>query len=112
VLVRIKRRQITISEGLSEVEANIMNSAWREGATTVRDVHELLLSDGYIPYTSVMAIMNGLVSKGLLRQDKTARTYAYTPCIGREELAAVVVDAVVQRILGGDKRPILEHLQG
>ncbi|MHB0976575.1 MAG: BlaI/MecI/CopY family transcriptional regulator [Candidatus Aquicultorales bacterium] len=109
--MRVKRRKSTLAEGLSELEAEIMKTAWREEKTTVRDVHEVLLEQGYIPYTSVMAIMNGLVSKGLLRQDKSARTYTYKPVIDREQLAYTIVDAVVDRILEGDTKVIIDYLR-
>ena len=108
--MRIKRRSGAIGGGLSPLEIKIMNAAWSKGKLTVRGIHEPLLADGYIPYTSVMAIMNGLVAKGLLKQDKSSRTYVYKPNVERKELAVRIVDEVIDGILQGDAKPIAEHL--
>lgn len=108
--MRVKRRDSAIGGGLSPLEIKIMNAAWNEGKLTVRTIHEPLLAEGYIPYTSVMAVMNGLVAKGLLKQDKSSRTYVYRPRVSREELAVRIVDEVVEEILQGDSRTIAEHL--
>ncbi len=108
--MRVKRRSSAIGGGLSPLEIKIMNAAWSEGKLTVREIHEPLLAEGYIPYTSVMAVMNGLVAKGLLKQDKSSRTYVYKPIVKRNELAVRIVDEVIDAILQGDAKPIAEHL--
>lgn len=71
-----------------------------------------MLEDGYIPYSTVMASMTNMSHKGLLKQDKDEKTYVYAATITREAMARAIVDAVVERVLGGNATPIVLHLLG
>ncbi|MCL5292933.1 MAG: BlaI/MecI/CopY family transcriptional regulator [Actinobacteria bacterium] len=110
--MRVKRRETAIGEGLSPLEIEIMKAAWRNGEITVRNVHEALLADGYIPYTSVMAVINGLVAKSILKKDESFRTYVYKPTMNRDQLAVKIIDDVVDQILEGDPQLLIRHLTG
>ena len=62
-----------------------MKIIWEKKNITVREVHEILLKKemekkehGFIPYTTVMSTMTALAEKGLLKQDKSAKTYIYS----------------------------------
>lgn len=108
--MRVKRRERLLGEGLSPLEIDMMKKAWARGQITVREIHEDLLAGGYIPYTSVMAIMNSLVAKGMLSQDKSNRTYVYKPTMDRIALAVSIIDVVVEKVLDGDIQPVIDHL--
>ncbi|MDI6815771.1 MAG: BlaI/MecI/CopY family transcriptional regulator [Actinomycetota bacterium] len=105
----IRKRSVRLS-GLNELEAEIMQIAWTRGRTTVRELHEELLLKGYIPYTTVMAAMNNLARKSILKQDKKNKTYSYKPAISSTDMANNIVDNVIDRILGGSASPIISHL--
>jgi predicted transcriptional regulator len=96
--------------GLSALEADIMNIVWENDTITVRDIHEVILSQGYIPYTTVMATMNNMAQKGLLRQNRNSKAYLYSAAISRDAMAESIVETVVNRVLGGVSTPILSYL--
>lgn len=96
--------------GLSTLEADIMNIVWQYKKITVREVHETMLEEGYIPYTTVMAAMNNMAQKGLLKQNKNGKAYVYSAAIGRDTMAKLIVDTVVNKILGGVATPLISHL--
>lgn len=104
-----KQRKVKIN-GLNQIEAEIMQIVWKSKKTTVREVHEGLLLDGYIPYTTVMAAMSNLSQKGILKQDKNDRAYLYSPAISSVEMANEIIDNVVERVLGGSPKPVISHL--
>jgi predicted transcriptional regulator len=83
---------------------------WQEKKTTVSEVHEEMLRQGYIPYTTVMAAMNNMSQKGLLKQNKEGKAYVYSAAITRDKMAKSIVDTVVAKVLGGSATPLISHL--
>lgn len=93
---------------ISNLEANIMKVIWEKEKATVREVHENMLrqeiekkQNGFIPYTTVMSTMNTLAEKGLLKQDKRAKTYTYSPAVTKTGLAKSIIQSVAEKILEG-----------
>jgi predicted transcriptional regulator len=79
---------------------------------TVRDVYETLREQRQIAYTTVMTVMNNLVKKELLTQDRTSIAYVYTPAIPGNEVASTILDSVVARLFRGRSNIALSHLLG
>ena len=106
---KTRKRRLKIN-GLNSIEAEIMQIVWQSGKTSVRDVHEELLEQGYVPYTTVMAAMNNLALKGVLKQNKNGRAYLYSAAISKTDMANEIVDTVIEKILGGSPVPVISHL--
>jgi len=87
--------------GIGSLEADILAVVWEHDTTTVRVVYETLRERRQIAYTTVMTVMNNLVKKHLLSQDKSSIAYVYTPAIPGREVARTVLFSVVDRLLGG-----------
>ena len=74
---------------MGELEATVMDVLWdRGGWLTPGEVHEALLADRRLAYTTVMTILVRLWQKGRLERQRDGRAYAYRPLLGREEHAA------------------------
>ena len=91
---------------ISNLEAEIMKIIWARDKVTVRKVHEIMLKreieskeQGFIPYTTVMSTMTTLAEKGLLRQDKTAKTYIYSAVVDKKELSKSIIKSVSDKLL-------------
>ncbi len=104
---RKKRADIN---GLSEIEAEVMQNIWGKKKVTVREVHETMMEKGYIPYTTIMAVMNNLALKGLLKQNRNGKAYLYSAAVSKNDMANALIDNVVDKILGGSAVPVLRHL--
>ncbi len=98
--------------GIGSLEADILAIVWESPRETVRDVYETLREQRPIAYTTVMTVMNNLVKKDLLTQDRTNIAYVYTPAIPGNEVASTVLDSVVQRLFRGRLNLALSHLLG
>ena len=98
--------------GIGSLEADILAIIWEKDRATVRDVYEALRQQRPIAYTTVMTVMNNLVKKELLTQDRTAIAYVYTPAIPGNEVASTILDSVVQRLFRGRANLALSHLLG
>jgi len=98
--------------GIGSLEADILAIIWEKDRATVRDVYEALRQQRPIAYTTVMTVMNNLVKKNLLAQDKTNIAYVYTPAIPGDEVAQTILDSVVQRLLRGQPNIAVSYLLG
>lgn len=108
-LAKSGKKKIVIN-GLSSIEAEIMHIVWRDNKITVREVHEELLENGYVPYTTIMAAMNNLALKGLLKQSRKNKAYVYSPALSNIQVANNIIDTVVEKILKGSPSLIIGHL--
>jgi BlaI family transcriptional regulator, penicillinase repressor len=106
--VKKKSEEIGINglNSISNLEAEIMKIIWKKGRVTVREVHEDMLrkeieskEHGFIPYTTVMSTMTTLSDKGLLKQDKKAKTYLYSAAVDKKELSKRIIKSVSEKLL-------------
>lgn len=98
---------------LTAAEAEIMRVVWDFAKpVSVRDVYEVLRQRKKVAYTTVMSVMNKLAKKGVLSQDKEATAYVYSAAVSDTEVAGSVLDAVVEKILGGVSEPLISRLLG
>jgi len=107
--VRKKSEEIGISglNSISVLETDIMKIVWEKEKTSVREVHEIMLrkeiekkDKGFIPYTTVMSTMNTLAEKGLLKQDRSAKTYVYSAAVDKKELSKSIIISVLENLFG------------
>lgn len=98
--------------GIGSLEAEVLTIVWDHARTTVRDVYETLRERRQIAYTTVMTVMNNLVKKGLLTRDKKPIAHVYAPAIPGREVAEIVLDSVVDRLLKGRSNVAVSHLLG
>jgi len=101
---------------ISNLEAEIMKIIWARDKVTVRKVHEIMLKkeieskeQGFIPYTTVMSTMTTLAEKGLLRQDKTAKTYIYSAVVDKKELSKSIIKSVSDKLLEESSRSMVSR---
>jgi BlaI family transcriptional regulator, penicillinase repressor len=96
--------------GIGSLEADILAVVWELDTTTVRQVYETLRERRKIAYTTVMTVMNNLVKKHLLTQDKSRIAYLYTPAIPGREVVDTVLHSVVDRLLRGQYNVAVSQL--
>jgi predicted transcriptional regulator len=98
--------------GIGSLEADILAVVWEKDRTTVRAVYETLRERRTIAYTTVMTVMNNLVKKHLLDQDKSGIAYVYAPAIPGREVAQTVLESVVHKLIGDQTGVAVSMLLG
>ena len=74
-------------------ELAILQVLWRNGPSTVRDVHEAVYAGTDTGYTSALKLMQNMLAKGLLTRSDDARQHVYA--------AAVSERPTLNRLVGG-----------
>lgn len=93
-------------KGFGDLEAVVMEVLWsRAEPSTVRSVHDELVTQRQIAYTTVMSTMDNLFRKGWLQREKVGLAYSYRPVMTREEHSAKLMRTVFES--GGDSELIL-----
>ena len=104
---------------ISNLEAEIMNIVWEKEKVSVREVHEIMLKKevmkkkkDFIPYTTIMSTMTLLSEKGLLKQDRSSKTYLYSAAINRNELSKNIIKTVAQKLLNSNSSNLVSSFLG
>jgi predicted transcriptional regulator len=98
--------------GMGSLESEVLVIVWEGERLSVRDVYETLRERRKIAYTTVVTVMGNLTKNGLLAQDRSGTTYLYTPAVPGDEVASMVLDNIVERLLGGHANVALSRLLG
>ena len=94
---------------LGPLETEVMETVWRLGETTVRDVHAELSRRRDLAYTTIMTTMARLASKGLLARDTTGLAHRYKPTVSREQYAESTVTSVVDWLVDSFPVPAMSY---
>ena len=85
-----------------------MGVLWRNGPSTVRDVHTGLAGRG-VGYTTVLKTMQIMAAKGLLLRDETERAHIYRPGLKQETAQRQIVGELLDRVFGGSAAALLQR---
>ena len=81
---------------LGPMEARIMEVAWEDGETTIREVHRRLGGDDLAAYTTVATIAHRLEEKGLLLRRMDGRRLLLSPSVRRPDFQALALTRVLR----------------
>ena len=85
----------------TDAELAILRILWERGASTVRQVHEMLLRDRPTAYTTALKMLQIMTEKGLVRRDESDRTHIYHPRLSEEQTQRQLVRDLLDRAFGG-----------
>jgi predicted transcriptional regulator len=97
--------------GLGELERAIMDTVWNSAnGVSGRDVVKILNQDRELAYTTVLTVMDRLVTKGFLTRTRSGRHYVYAAVQSRAAYTA----GLMAEVLGDaeDQRDVLLHFVG
>ena len=82
---------------LGELEQEVLEMLWREGASKPSSVHERVGIPRGISVNTVSSALKRLYEKGLLRRDKVSHSYVYETVVSRGELQCQLITAIADR---------------
>jgi predicted transcriptional regulator len=85
----------------TDAELAILRVLWDRGASTVRQVHEVLAETRDTGYTTTLKLMQIMADKGLVTRNETARTHVYSAMAAQEQTQRQLVQDLVDRAFGG-----------
>src|ERR671913_883068 len=85
----------------TDAELAILRVLWERGASTVRQVHDVLLRERPTAYTTALKLLQIMTEKGLVRRDETDRTHIYQARLSEEQTQRQLVRDLLERAFGG-----------
>jgi predicted transcriptional regulator len=86
----------------TDAELAILRVLWERGPSTVRQVHDVLVSRvGPTAYTTALKLMQIMTEKGLVRRDDSDRTHVYQARLSEEQTQRQLVRDLLERAFGG-----------
>lgn len=81
----------------TQSELAILDVLWREGPSTVRQVHSILGGG----YTTTLKLLQIMAEKGIVVRDERERAHVYSAKLEKEETQGVMVRDLMDRAFGG-----------
>jgi len=94
-----------VSQQPTEVELNILNVLWRQGACSVKQVHEALGKS--TEYTTVLKMMRIMMEKNLVQRDESQRAHVYRAVSGEQETQQHVLRNLLPRLFHGSRKLLI-----
>lgn len=101
---------MTERPALSKGEMEVARLLWDLKEASVREVHEAAPLDRQIEFSVVQTYLRRLESKGYVTSRLEGRTKIYRPKIKPRTVIRETVDDLVDRLFGGEKLPLMQHL--
>lgn len=95
---------------MSPAETEILRFVWQLEKATVQQVCNQLPPKRNIAYKTVQTLLRRLEEKGYLRHKIKGRAYVFFPSIKREDVVKRTVVDFLDRLFGGDPRPLMQFL--
>lgn len=82
-------------------ELAILSVLWALGPSTVRQVHDELLRERDLGYTTVLKMLQVMTDKGLVVRDESERTHVYAPAESQAQTQRHLVEDLLGRAFNG-----------
>jgi predicted transcriptional regulator len=96
----------------TESELEILQVLWKNGQSTVRDVHEELAKSKDAGYTTTLKLMQIMLEKGLVERDATAKTHLYKALATREQAQKTALDKIISTVFKGSTSDLVIQALG
>ncbi|HEY3386153.1 MAG TPA: BlaI/MecI/CopY family transcriptional regulator [Saprospiraceae bacterium] len=105
---------MTIEIRPTESELEILQILWKKGASTVREINDLLNEnpDKSIGYTTTLKIMQIMFEKGLLSRDESQRTHVYAAEVREGKIQSALLDRFLNAAYKGSASKLALQLLG
>ena len=85
----------------TDAELEILNVLWGRGASTVREVHDVLGERKEMLYTTVLKLMQIMTEKHLVERDESQRAHLYVARAAQDVTQQQLLADLAERAFGG-----------
>ncbi|MFA6058853.1 MAG: BlaI/MecI/CopY family transcriptional regulator [Taibaiella sp.] len=93
-------------------ELEILQVLWEHGPSTVRSVHDELLKQKDVNYTTTLKLMQIMGEKGLLNRDESKMKHIYSVAEDEQKTKAHLLDKFVNTMYKGSASKLVMQLLG
>lgn len=97
-------------KAMSPTETEILRLVWELNRATVQQIRDKLAIDRSLAYNTVQTLLCRLEQKGYLKHHLKGRAHVYVPSVKPREVVKTTVSDFLDRLFGGDPRPLMQFL--
>ena len=90
-------------------ELAILQILWSRGASTVREIHEVLAREKDVGYTSTLKFLQIMTAKGLVTRTEDQRAHVYSAQQPAEKTKQQFAADVLKRVFHGSASQLMQH---
>jgi BlaI family penicillinase repressor len=102
------RKAVADQPAPTEAELGVLRVLWERGASTVREVFEVIAAAKDVGYTTVLKQMQVMHQKGLLTRSERFRSHVYEPAVERSVTQRQLASTILQQAFDGSARGLLQ----
>lgn len=96
---------------LGELENAVMEVLWSHRVPmSVRDVHDVLIRQRDLAYTTVMTVLDRLSKKGIAQRELEGRAWLYSPAKSRPDLFAAEIADLLDALPAAERADVLRRV--
>jgi BlaI family penicillinase repressor len=95
---------------MSPAETEILRLVWQLGVANVQQIQETLPAHRTVTYKTVQTLLRRLEKKGYLKHRMEGKAHVFCPAVKQEAVVKRTVLDFVDRLFGGDPRPLMQFL--
>jgi BlaI family penicillinase repressor len=95
---------------LGRVQLLIMQTLWRLGRATAREITDALNEEESIAHSTVQTLLRTLEEKGSIKHEVDGRTFVFVPLVQEDKYKRNATRDLLERVFGGDVRSLVAHL--
>jgi predicted transcriptional regulator len=94
----------------TNAELDILRVLWKQGPSTVRQVHRVLTREKNVAYTTVLTFLQIMLEKGLVNRDATPTSHVYRAILSEKKAQRRLFDEFLKRVFGGSSHKLVLHV--
>jgi predicted transcriptional regulator len=95
---------------MSPAETEILRLVWQLDEATVQQICDRLPARRKIAYKTVQTLLRRLENKGYLKHKVEGKAHVFCPAVRRDRVVKRTVLDFLDRLFGGDPRPLMQFL--
>lgn len=95
---------------MSPAETEILRLVWQREEATVQGICAALPARRKIAYKTVQTLLRRLEEKGYLKHRSEGKAHVFFPAIAQKQVVKRTVLDFLDRLFGGDPRPLMQFL--
>ena len=95
---------------LGDLQLKIMKVLWERGEATVADVHQALIAERDLAYTTVATMLRKMETRGLVRHRVDGRSFVYRAAVAADAVTRGMSDHLLDRLFEGSLADLVTHL--
>lgn len=96
----------------TKAELEILQILWQKSPATVKEIHEQILLQKEVGYTTTLKIMQNMASKGFLNRTLDGKSHRYSPAIEESQTKTALLDRFLDNAFGGSVSGLVMQLLG